>query len=84
MDYADKLRLYAQSTVSKHQALDASLAKAKYRSKHWEGEAKVGEKRIVWAEKGRDEAKKEAQVTRLAIVTAGDTKVKAEDDLAKV
>ena len=41
LDDAEKLRLYAQSTVSKHQALDASLVKAKARSKHWEREAKA-------------------------------------------
>ena len=45
LDDDKKLRLYAQSTISKHQALDTSLAKAKSRSKHLEREAKVsGEK----------------------------------------
>ena len=38
-------------------ALDASLAKAKSKSKHWEREAKVGGERIAWMEKERDEAK---------------------------
>ena len=57
LDDADKLRLYAQSVVSKHQALDASLAKAKSKSKHWEREAKTGVEKIERAEKERDEAK---------------------------
>ena len=70
--------------ISKYQALDASLAKAKSRYKHWEREAKAGVEKIAGAEKERDEAKKEAQVSWLATVAAGDTKVRAEDDLAKV
>ena len=70
--------------VSKHQALDASLAKAKSRSKHWEREAKVSAEKIAWAEKERDEAKKKAQVARLATVSTGDAKARAEDDLARV
>ena len=51
LDDVKKLRLYAQSTVSKHQALDAALAKAESKSKHWKQEAKAGE------EKERDKAK---------------------------
>ena len=42
LEDAEKLRLYAQSTVSKHHALDNSLVKTKARSKHWEREAKAG------------------------------------------
>ena len=47
LDDAEKLRLYAQLAASQHQALNASLAKAKSSSKHWEQEAKdgVGEER---------------------------------------
>ena len=84
LDNAEKLQLYAQSAVTKHQALDASLAKAKSRSKHWEWEAKAGAKKIAWVEKKRDEAKEEAQVARLAVVVAGDAKARAKDDLARV
>ena len=54
----EKLRLYAQSVVAKHQALDDVLVKAKGRSKHWEHEeASVGNAASV--EKERDEAKEE-------------------------
>ena len=42
VDDVSKLRLYAQSTVSKHQSLDASLAKA----------AKVGAKKTAGGEGG--------------------------------
>ena len=56
-DDVERLRLYTQSVVSKHQALDASLAKAKSKSKHWEREAKAGAEKIERAEKERDEAK---------------------------
>ena len=39
---AERLQLYAQSFVSKHQALDASLPKAESKSKYWKREAKAG------------------------------------------
>ena len=64
--------------------MDASLAKAKSRSKQWEHEAKAGAEKIAGAKKERDEAKKEAQVARLAAIAAGDAKARAEDDLARV
>ena len=51
LDDAEKLRLYTQSVISMHQALDASLVKAESRSKHWEREAKVGAEKIRRAEK---------------------------------
>ena len=60
--------MYAQSAVSKHQALDDTLVKDKARSKHWEGEAKAGARKIASAEKERDEAKEEAHDARLATV----------------
>ena len=57
LDDTKKLRLYAQSVVSKHQALNTSLAKAKFKLKHWEWEAKTGGERTARTEKERDEAK---------------------------
>ena len=57
LDDAEKLRLYAHSVVSKHQALGDSLFKAKSKSRHWEQEAKVGRERIARMEKERGEAK---------------------------
>ena len=62
MDEAEKLWLYAQSAVTKHQALDISLDKDKSRSKHWEREAKASAEKVVGVEKEMDEAKDEAQV----------------------
>ena len=43
--------------MSKHQALDASLAKAESKSKRLKQEAKAGVEKIERAEKERDEAK---------------------------
>ena len=63
--------------------MDASLAKAKSRSKYWEWEAKDGAEKIARVEKERDETKKEAQVAQLAAVVVGDAKAKAKDDLAR-
>ena len=71
-------------TTSKHRALEESLDKAKFRSKHWEWKANEGTERITSAAKERDRAKEEAQVAKLAAVTAGDIKAWAENDLARV
>ena len=57
LDDVERLRLYAQSSLSKHQALDSSLAKAKSKSKRWKQEAKAGAEKIEQVEKERDEAK---------------------------
>ena len=81
---AKKLRLYAQSVVSKHQALDDALVKAKARSKHWEREAKADAGKTGTAKREKDEAKEEAQFAWLAAVAAGDAKALIEDKLAKV
>ena len=48
--------------VSKNQALDVALFKAKARSKHWEREAKAGVGKVASVEKERDEAKEEVQL----------------------
>ena len=53
LDDTEKLRCYAQSAASKHQALENGLGKAKGRSKHWERKAKEGIERITGAEKER-------------------------------
>ena len=60
---AKKLWLYSQSPVSKHQALDDSLAKAKSRSKHWEREAKADAEKIKGVVKEMEEAKQEAKIS---------------------
>ena len=84
VDNAEKLLLYAHLAVSKHQALDASLAKAKSKSKHWEQETKAGGERIARMEKERNEANQEAKMACLAASAVGDTKAGAEEDLARV
>ena len=63
--------------------MDASLAKAKSKSKHWEREAKDDAEKIERAEKERDEAKQEAKVARLMAVAMGDAKARVEDDLTR-
>ena len=80
----EKLQLYAQSAISKHQALDDTMVNAKARSRHWEREVKVGAGKTARVERERDEAKGKAQLARLAAVTASDAKALAEDKLARV
>ena len=60
LDDAEQLRRYAQSTVSKHNALDDALGKAKAKSRYWEQKAKEGTERAMGEENERDEAKEEA------------------------
>ena len=76
LDDAEKLQLYAHSTVSNHQALNASLTNVKSKSKHWEREAKASEERIAQMEKERGEAKHEAKVARFAAIMVGDAKAR--------
>ena len=80
LDDTEKLRLYAQSAVSKHQDLDASLAKEKSKSKHWEREAKVA--RLVENAVGDAKARENKDLTRvqeaLAAVEEGRLKAEAE------
>ena len=64
--------------------MNASLAKAKSRSKHWEREAKAGAEKIKQAEKEMEEAKQEAKMARLAVTIAGDAKARVENDMARV
>ena len=84
LDDVERLRLYAQSSVSKHQALDASLAKAESKSQHWKQEAKGRAEKIERAEKEKDEAKKKVKLARQAAIAAGKAKARAEDDLIRV
>ena len=84
LDDAERLELYAQSVVSKHQALGASLAKAESKAKHWKQESIVGEEKIEWVKKERDEAKQEAKVAFQVAIAAGEDKARAEDDLARM
>ena len=47
-------------------------------------EAKVGAWKTTSAERERDEAKEEAQLSRLAVVRAGNSKALVEDKLTRV
>ena len=73
-----------QSTVSKHNSLDDGLGKAKAKSRYWERKAKEGTERAMGKENERDEPKEEAQITRLAAVTAGDARAWVENGRARV
>ena len=84
LDDAEQLPCYAQSAVSKHNALGEALRKARAKSRYWERKAKEGIEKAAATKKGRDEAKEEAHLARLTAVVAGDTKARAEDGLARV
>ena len=44
---AERLRLYAQSVVSDHSSLHASLAKVESRSQRWEKDAKESVEKVA-------------------------------------
>ena len=54
---AERLQLYAQSTVSDQRALSASLTEAESNYQHWESEAKEAIERAAWAKAERDAAR---------------------------
>ena len=47
---AERLQLYAQSVVSDHRVLSASLVEAELSSRRWEKEAKEGVEKMARAE----------------------------------
>ena len=51
LDDVEQLQRYAQSTISKHNALNDALGKARAKSQYWEREAKKGIERATGAEK---------------------------------
>ena len=81
---AERLRLYAQSTISDHRALSASLAEAESRSRRWEKEAKEGVEKVARAEADRDAARHEAFMAHMDGDAVGSAKVKVESELARV
>ena len=81
---AERLWLYAQSAISDHKALSASLAEAESRSRRWEKEAKEGVKKVAQAEEERDAARQEAFMARMDVDTERSSGVKVEFELARV
>ena len=84
LDDVEQLRRYAGFAVSKHNSLDDALGKAKAKSRYWERKAKEGIDRATAAEKERDKAKEESQITQLVAFTTGEARAQVEDDLARV
>ena len=80
----ERLRLYAQSAVSDHRALSASLAEAESRSRHWEMEAKEGVEKMARAKAKRDAACHEALMARMDVDEAGSARAKVESELVSV
>ena len=83
LDDAEKLRLYAQSSVSHHQTLTASRDEVEASSERWEKEARDRAASVIRAEKERHEAKQEARAAQMIATAAGDTKVRVEVVLTK-
>ena len=76
--------LYAQSVVSGHGVLSASLDEAESRSRCWEKKAKEGVEKVAQAEAERDAARHEASMARMDADAAGSARAKVESELARV
>ena len=81
---AERLRLYAQSVVSDHRALSASLVEAESSSRHWENEAKESIEKMAQVEAERDVARHDALMTRMDADAAGNVGTQVESELARV
>ena len=81
---AERLRLYAQSIVSDHRALSASLAEAESSSRCWENEARGSVDRMARAKAKRDATLHDASMARMDANAAGSAKAKMESELARI
>ena len=76
--------LYAQSAVSDHRAISASLVEAESSSQRWEKEAKEGVKKVARAEAERDATRYEPSMARMDAAAAGSARTLVESELARV
>ena len=81
---AERLRLYAQSVVSDHRALSASLVESESSSRRWENEAKESIEKVAQAKAERDVAHREASMARMDVDAVGSARMKVESKLARV
>ena len=81
---AERLRLNAQSVISDHKALSASLAEAESSSWRWENEAKESVEKMDRVEAERDTACHDASIARMDADGAGNVRTKVESKLARV
>ena len=72
----ERLWLYAQSVVSDHKALSASLAKVELSSRRWENEAKESIEKMAQAEAERDVAHHDASMARMDADATGSARAK--------
>ena len=80
----ERLRLYAQSVVSNHRALSASLDEVESSSRRWENEAKEIIEKVARAEVERDAACHDASMARIDADAMRSAKAKVESELARV
>ena len=72
------MQLYAQSVVSDHRALSASLAEVESSSRSWESEAKESVEKAARAETQRDAARHDASMARMDADTVRSVRAKVE------
>ena len=75
------MRLYAQSVISDHKVLSASLAEAESSSRPWENQARVSVERMARAEIERDDARHDALMACMDADAAGNSRARLEFEL---
>ena len=81
---AERLRLYAQSIISDHKALSASLVEAESSSRRWENEAKESVEKMARADVKSYIARNDASMARMDADAAGNARAKVESKLDRV
>ena len=81
---AERLRHYAQSVVSDHKALSASLAEVESSSRCLEKEVKEDVEKVAQVEAERDATCHEALMAHMDAAMAGNSRTQVESELARV
>ena len=81
---AERLRLYAQSVISNHRVLSASLTEVKSSSRRWKNEDRGSVERMARAEVEKDTTRHDAQMARMDADAARSAREKVESELARV
>ena len=81
---AERLRLFVQSRLSDHEALNASLKEARLASRHWELEAKEAVEMAIRVKAERDTTRHEAAMARLEIEAMSGARARVEAELSRI
>ena len=79
----ERLWLYAQSIVSDHKALSASLAEAESSSRRWESEAKESIEKVARTKGEKNVVRHDSSMARMNVDATGSAMAKVEFELSR-